>query len=282
MRKYPVQRRTALPHVPGVQQKGRGQDTLTCRTATEPETLATNRRTALAPLPPPRATASFRVPGPFKSTKTVFLIRHGESQWNAAQTAGALHRMMAYDHPLNALGRDQSMGLSRAWKSTLEQARGSGVADSYLDAFVGAHVVYCSPLTRAVQTCVLALDGHPTVKDQGIKLLSAAREIKKRGGLDTVGKVSGKRIAQRVSEKLCELVPTQEVVYLPLAQPFPTPPPPPRNTLPPTVCTPPHTPHGMPYRDSHTNWFWWGWGWGWGEGVWLRLSVHAHPTFLCL
>eukprot|EP00669_Euglena_mutabilis_P000920 TRINITY_DN11178_c0_g1_i1.p1 TRINITY_DN11178_c0_g1~~TRINITY_DN11178_c0_g1_i1.p1 ORF type:complete len:258 (+),score=48.78 TRINITY_DN11178_c0_g1_i1:192-965(+) len=66
--------------------------------------------------------------------------------------------------------------------------------------------VFCSPFTRAIQTCVLALEGHQALQNKGIVLLGSAREIKKLGGLDTVGKVFGEKIVQRVKEQMALLM----------------------------------------------------------------------------
>lgn len=50
--------------------------------------------------------------------------------------------------------------------------------DEKVDLFVNSDLIFASPLTRAVETCVIALDGHPHLKENKVKLLSTCREIK--------------------------------------------------------------------------------------------------------
>merc|ERR1712039_888996 len=69
-------------------------------------------------------------------------------------------------------------------------------------AFLRASAVYSSPLTRAVQTCLLALQGHPALQAGPVRLLSCAREVNKVGGLDSVGIAFGKGIETRVFNEL--------------------------------------------------------------------------------
>lgn len=66
--------------------------------------------------------------------------------------------------------------------------------------------VWASPLTRAIQTTLLALQGHPALREKGLMLTSDAREIKGRGGFDTVGCAKGPAIQERVRQELLELL----------------------------------------------------------------------------
>jgi hypothetical protein len=50
-----------------------------------------------------------------------------------------------------------------------------------------ASAIYASPLTRAIETAFVGLQGHPTIQRKGIRLLSAAREVKTWSGMDTLG-----------------------------------------------------------------------------------------------
>ena len=83
--------------------------------------------------------------------------------------------------------------------------------------------IFSSPLSRAAQTALISLDGHPSLVGKGMKLYRlcrqqtdkcsqpghliiffferAIREIKNIGGLDTVGKAVGKEIAVRLRHK---------------------------------------------------------------------------------
>jgi len=75
---------------------------------------------------------------------------------------------------------------------------GRGDVGDFLEA-----AVYASPLTRAVQTALLALHDHPSVAKWGMKLLQSAREVKANlGGLDSVGKYTGARIHEKAVEMI--------------------------------------------------------------------------------
>lgn len=50
------------------------------------------------------------------------------------------------------------------------------------DRFVTAGKVFASPLTRALQTALLSLEGHPATIKKGVTCLRSAREIKSVGG----------------------------------------------------------------------------------------------------
>eukprot|EP00667_Euglena_gracilis_P012858 EG_transcript_13227 len=143
---------------------------------------------------------------PLPPTKTIFLLRHAQSKWNAAQAAHAFHQMAQYDHPINATGMAQARQFRDQWLSSSPSA--------LQEAFMEAELIFCSPLTRAIQTCLLALQGHPTICSRGLRLLQTAREIKKMGGMDTVGKAAGDRIIDRVREELGKLLPPEEVALL--------------------------------------------------------------------
>ena len=64
--------------------------------------------------------------------------------------------------------------------------------------FMGADVVFASPLTRAMQTAMIVLEDHHAVRHGGgIVALKSMRERKTRVGWDSVGKVVGEDIAAR-------------------------------------------------------------------------------------
>lgn len=111
----------------------------------------------------------------------LYLVRHGESMWNQAQREKNVRAMMGFDHPLTTTGARQAEGLRGRWREALRQAdevaaAGAGksvldagampVADSDVDIvseFASAGAVFCSPLTRALQTAAIALRGHPAL-----------------------------------------------------------------------------------------------------------------------
>ena len=69
--------------------------------------------------------------------------------------------------------------------------------------FIKSSTIYASPLTRAIQTAIIALEHHPAGKSNGITLYSPMREFKTRGGLDTVGVACGETaIRSRIVEEL--------------------------------------------------------------------------------
>jgi broad specificity phosphatase PhoE len=70
----------------------------------------------------------------------IYLIRHGQSEFNAAHSDGAPDPML-FDAPLTALGRAQA-------SEAREQAKTLGIQ----------HVI-CTPLTRAIQTAKIIFDG---------------------------------------------------------------------------------------------------------------------------
>jgi broad specificity phosphatase PhoE len=139
--------------------------------------------------------------------KTFFLIRHGESKWNEAQSALNLGGMLDHDHCLSRTGVEQCLDFNRRWHefASVTAAESATIASSSADSaaggsasatdhapasgsesaasasslssaeaapdlmdgflfeqkFMRADVVYSSPLTRALQTALLTLKGHP-------------------------------------------------------------------------------------------------------------------------
>lgn len=77
-----------------------------------------------------------------------YLVRHGESQWNKAQSKMDLHGMVrTTDHCLSAKGREQAEQLSQKLLELEKQRRPS--------AMLRPDVVMASPLGRALQTAVI-------------------------------------------------------------------------------------------------------------------------------
>ncbi|KAJ8606491.1 hypothetical protein CTAYLR_005901 [Chrysophaeum taylorii] len=113
--------------------------------------------------------------------KTVFLIRHGESEWNVAQRQFDVVGMFGqFDHGLTNRGARQAEALRR-------RVRGANKTDAARLEFEGATRVYCSPLTRAVQTALIALAGHRALRDRGLTLADDLRElVYPVGGFDSI------------------------------------------------------------------------------------------------
>lgn len=124
--------------------------------------------------------------------KTLYLIRHGESVWNEAQAEHDAVRMLSdVDHNLTDAGRKQAEGLAAHLR-----AEGSGEPSGLLDI----DAVVCSPLTRAVQTCLIGLaplltgaaGSAPRVKYVGLN--PNLREKRNLMGKDSSGKFFGPEI----------------------------------------------------------------------------------------
>lgn len=147
-------------------------------------------------------------------------MRHGQSKWNEAQHNRDYAKLMAFDHPLTLEGSQQATELREKWETARLEVVGATPPlidlgeegtrpppDRWLKAFLSARVVLSSPLTRAVQTAVLALQKHPALDAKGLRLLRSAREVKgSMGSLDSIGKVVGSEIVVRVRGKLVELM----------------------------------------------------------------------------
>ena len=118
--------------------------------------------------------------------RVLFLVRHGESQWNRAVATKDVAALMALDHPLTPTGIQQAQALARQWRDARDALAAEDAADAadagagaggtqkrngpsaagggaaaifserrrraeYLRAFLAAEAVYSSPLTRALQ-----------------------------------------------------------------------------------------------------------------------------------
>lgn len=138
-------------------------------------------------------------------TKTLFLVRHGESVWNEAQDDKDVLTMLSdVDHHLNLLGRKQAERLAAHLMSefSIDDGAKSGIA--------GVQAVMCSPLTRAVQTCMIGLrpllvagpagSDHPQI--QMVELNPNLREKRNLMGKDSSGKYIGDRLAEAIRESL--------------------------------------------------------------------------------
>eukprot|EP01033_Poteriospumella_lacustris_P001364 gene1364-995_t len=80
----------------------------------------------------------------------------------------------------------------------------------YMKLFLHADAIYSSPLTRALQTAVLTMNGHPATKTYGMTLMSTIREVKRIGGLDTVGVAYGEAIESRLRNELAMILGAEE------------------------------------------------------------------------
>ena len=167
----------------------------------------------------------------FSITKDLFLIRHGESIWNEGKRDSNLIKLIGdYDHPLNSQGVKQAVHLNQQWKQKcsvpLIPGMFPGVNKSHQNqrkhiksqlekahqTFLNAEIIISSPMTRACQTALVSLQGHPALANKPLLLFRNLRE--KKGSirsLDCVGSVVGQRIKERVKEELLKIV-NEEVV----------------------------------------------------------------------
>ena len=79
------------------------------------------------------------------------------------------------------------------------------IKDEFYDAFASATSVLCSPLTRAVETCVLCMRNHPMWSRESaakINLFTNLREKKGFWSRDTMGRDAGSSLVQRVAKSM--------------------------------------------------------------------------------
>ena len=98
-----------------------------------------------------------------------------------------------HDHPLNEAGYRQALQLQTAISNALAQPPSDHPTTAQSLGLAGAF--WASPLTRAVQTAITAL--QPILSRQGstLELKLNAREKKNFGGLDSIGRVRTDPIA---------------------------------------------------------------------------------------
>mmetsp|Transcript_37076 Transcript_37076/g.59530 ORF Transcript_37076/g.59530 Transcript_37076/m.59530 type:complete len:490 (+) Transcript_37076:482-1951(+) len=164
-----------------------------------------------------------RVPIPPRA-KFIFFARHGQSEWNAAKEDKSYVSMLKQvDHPLTVKGRMQAEEMSMDVEVAMREIRDlvgleqknktltrlQQERKAFLDRFLNARAIVCSPLCRAVQTAVIGLSTHPCVVQHGVPvtLYSDTREKRNFGGFDTTSKYSGHQIVERMQRKLAKVYP---------------------------------------------------------------------------
>lgn len=130
---------------------------------------------------------------------SVFFIRHAESIWNEAKKKMNLRKMAGTtDHSLSIRGCEQAEDLDRRLRACAQHP------EEAVKPMLQPDAVFVSPLTRAVQTAVIAL-GPSLAKDDRpgeLMLMAAAREKQNRGGFDTRSVKLGSKIPQHVWKEL--------------------------------------------------------------------------------
>lgn len=175
-----------------------------------------------------RGSGSVDTPGrdnPFISTTSMYFLRHGESEWNKAQAHfDAIGMLSDVDHPLDETGVKQCQEFNRKWTDEVSRredghaAAGEAGREGDLEDFLSVDAVYASPLCRATQTCLIALAGHPALTADASKpqltLLASAREVKKVGGMDTVGGYIGDEILDNVKTQTAKVIGQEETKHM--------------------------------------------------------------------
>lgn len=166
-----------------------------------------------------RGSGSEDTPGrenPIPSRLAVYFLRHGESKWNHAQAhLDAIGMYGDVDHSLDEEGIKQCQEFNEFWKDQRDGTyEGDRRTAADLDEFLSADAIYASPLCRAMQTCLIALDGHPALRADALKpqvtLLSSAREVKHLTGMDVVAAHVGDAIFEHVQDKTTESLGAEE------------------------------------------------------------------------
>jgi len=136
------------------------------------------------------------------SKKTLFLIRHGESEWNQAVQNRNLAQLWQFDHPLTVTGVMQACNLRKHIQNHLEGGENMTPAHR-LQQWCEASLL-SSPLARALGTALLCLEGHRNASQEqgGIRLCSLVREVKSMVSLDCVASTVGDEIHRRVTQQL--------------------------------------------------------------------------------
>mmetsp|Transcript_19248 Transcript_19248/g.38926 ORF Transcript_19248/g.38926 Transcript_19248/m.38926 type:complete len:1095 (+) Transcript_19248:117-3401(+) len=144
-----------------------------------------------------------RVPEPPKE-KWVYLIRHGQSKWNAAKRDfDLLTAFGIIDHGLTKKGADQAASLREKIRS--EKFISESKTNPMYSHFYKADKVFSSPLTRAVESAVLALRDHDSVSSNGILLMADAREKRTMMGMDCTGQFRGKEIVTHIHNEFKQI-----------------------------------------------------------------------------
>ena len=162
----------------------------------------------MAPLPPCTVQLRLLPRSRCPKHKRLYVVRHGESVWNQGQKDLNLVALYSQvDHPLNVLGREQAEGLAQK----LAQAASAPAADSeatLLRDLCGAKLILCSPLTRALQTCLIALGHACNLRSPGrrVRLAPNAREKRNHGAVDSIGCAIGEEeVRARLMQTTAEL-----------------------------------------------------------------------------
>mmetsp|Transcript_21527 Transcript_21527/g.29576 ORF Transcript_21527/g.29576 Transcript_21527/m.29576 type:complete len:225 (+) Transcript_21527:2-676(+) len=96
------------------------------------------------------------------------------------------------DNPLDEMGVNQAL--------RLQKKIAAGGPDSH--EFLQADILFASPLTRALETCLIATHQLIKEKQKVVYLLPACREKKNFGGVDSKGSEKGEDIIKKAKESI--------------------------------------------------------------------------------
>ena len=102
-----------------------------------------------------------------------------------------------HDHPLNETGYKQALQLQLAIRRALADPPKDGQEPTTAQSLGLAGAFWASPLTRAVQTAITALEPILSQPGNMLELKLNAREKKNFGGLDSIGRVCGNECYKR-------------------------------------------------------------------------------------
>lgn len=144
--------------------------------------------------------------------RVVYFVRHAESQWNQAQSKLDLQELTKTDdHSLSMKGCKQCVTV----RKTVQEALRRG--DKHAKNILNADAFYVSPLTRAIQTAVIAFGpllvanqprpaaGRPQQRGQ-LMLMGSAREKQNFGGFDSMSDKKGREILNHTYHELLGLL----------------------------------------------------------------------------
>jgi len=144
--------------------------------------------------------ALVREPALLPIKKVLYIIRHGESVWNKAQSDLNVVELVTHtDHPLNEHGIQQAQGLAEKMQSSNHEL------NEKEKQFMATDCILASPLTRAIHTTMVALQSllfNPSKQHTKLRLMANAREKRNAGGRDSSGQAVGPAIRQRVLDTL--------------------------------------------------------------------------------
>ncbi|KAL1520503.1 hypothetical protein AB1Y20_022082 [Prymnesium parvum] len=151
-------------------------------------------------------TVRIRALRPHVRRKRLFLVRHGESFWNSAQSRmDVVPLLTQIDHPLTLTGYHQAAVLAAALRTA---QRHYFAQPRLVRQLLDAEAVWSSPLTRALQTAIVG--AAPLLSPRGccapppkpLHLRVNAREHQKLGAADCVGVAMGAECVLRAISEL--------------------------------------------------------------------------------